>query len=172
MRFPTNPWRFGGTGKAGAFGDRTHTKCRWPAPESRFLTGDRHPWVRRRSSVHAMRSLGNLSRPGGGYPRAPVPENAGMAPAKCGLFGEMLQQESVWNLNQEFALGFDLVLSIQYHECFPVYPGPIFRALEWGALSVEVNPSETEVSAHVHERFEAPARNGSRTSWPEARPSL
>ena len=73
------------------------------------------------------------------------------------LFGEMLRQDDVWQMHREFALGFDLVLSIGTTSVFPYIQEPIHRASQWNALTVEINPSVTEVSHLVHERFACPA---------------
>lgn len=71
------------------------------------------------------------------------------------LFGEMLPPAKVDRLILELSRGFDAVFSVGTSSLFPYIAEPVVRAAESGALTVEINPSETIVSSVVEERVSA-----------------
>ncbi|MCA9530143.1 MAG: NAD-dependent protein deacylase [Myxococcales bacterium] len=73
------------------------------------------------------------------------------------LFGEQLPEHAVRLLTAQLALGFDAVLSIGTSSVFPYIAEPVLMARRRGALTVEVNPGDTEVSPFVEVRVQAPA---------------
>ena len=81
------------------------------------------------------------------------PECGGMQRPKVVLFGEMLPTEASNRLHRELGLGFDLVLSVGTTSVFPYIAAPVALAREWGALSIEINPGESEVSHLVNYRL-------------------
>lgn len=73
------------------------------------------------------------------------------------LFEEMLPESAVYELNNQMAKGFEVVFSIGTTSVFPYIKRPILKAKAWGALSVEINPSKTEVSDLVDIKLTTPA---------------
>ena len=73
------------------------------------------------------------------------------------LFGEALPTEAVATYSREVERGFDLVFSIGTTAAFPYISGPVIRAAREGVPTIEINPSETEVSHFIAYRFAAPA---------------
>ncbi|MFO0632625.1 MAG: NAD-dependent protein deacylase [Nannocystaceae bacterium] len=73
------------------------------------------------------------------------------------LFGEALPGESVAQLRQELARGFDLVVSIGTTSVFPYIAAPVLQARARGNATVEVNPGQSAVSAAVELRIVARA---------------
>lgn len=69
------------------------------------------------------------------------------------LFGEMLPFQALDRLAEETANGFDVVMSIGTTSVFPYIVEPVLVARERGATTVEINPSETEISATVDFRL-------------------
>lgn len=65
------------------------------------------------------------------------------------LFGEMLPLDAVATLERELALGFDAVVSIGTSAVFPYIYGPVLQAKQAGRPTIEINPSETEISTLV-----------------------
>ena len=74
------------------------------------------------------------------------------------LFGEMLVPEKVMTLEEELAQGFDMVFSIGTTSVFPYISRPVFEAARRGACTVEINPSETEVSPVVAHHLKGTAK--------------
>ncbi len=73
------------------------------------------------------------------------------------LFNEMLPGGELKALRDELEQGFDLVFSIGTTSVFPYIAGPVVMASQLGIPSVEINPTETEVSDVVSLRFESGA---------------
>ncbi|MGR8921560.1 MAG: NAD-dependent deacylase [Gammaproteobacteria bacterium] len=73
------------------------------------------------------------------------------------LFGEMLPPAALAVYERELAAGFDVVMAIGTTAGFPYIHDPVLDAGRRGALTVEVNPDETPLSAHVGERLTLPA---------------
>lgn len=81
------------------------------------------------------------------------------------LFGEMLPAAAVTALERELAHGFDVVFSIGTTSAFPYIQAPVIAGRRHGALTVEINPSETEVSGHVHHRLRSGAGEALSALW-------
>lgn len=62
------------------------------------------------------------------------------------LFGEMLPMEKVSSFYEELEKGFDLIFSIGTTSVFNYIAEPVIRARYQGWPTVEINPSETQVS--------------------------
>ena len=71
------------------------------------------------------------------------------------LFGEMLDRASIAVLEHELAIGFDAVFSVGTTSVFPYIAMPVLEAQRRGALTVEINPGTTSVSAEVKYRVRA-----------------
>ncbi len=69
------------------------------------------------------------------------------------LFGEMLPEQAVSQLYRELERGFDLVVSVGTSSVFPYIQEPLLAARRMGVATVEINPSETVVSAAVDHRL-------------------
>lgn len=65
------------------------------------------------------------------------------------LFGEMLPLDPVTTMERELGRGFDLVFSVGTTSVFPYIAGPVLKAAASGIPTVEINPTETEVSPFV-----------------------
>ncbi|WP_290633286.1 NAD-dependent protein deacylase [Aquisalimonas sp.] len=72
------------------------------------------------------------------------------------LFGEMLPFQALDHLAEETAAGFDVVMSIGTTSVFPYIVEPVLSAREHGAMTIEINPSRTEISETVD--FQLPDR--------------
>lgn len=68
------------------------------------------------------------------------------------LFGEMLPSAAVAAYERALAAGPDAVISIGTTALFPYIAGPVFDAARRGALTVEINPGDSDVSAVVDHR--------------------
>lgn len=73
--------------------------------------------------------------------------NQAMRPAVV-LFEEQLPNKAIDELSRQIEKPFDLVISIGTSSYFPYITQPIYYGKQQGALTVEINPSETPVS-HV-----------------------
>jgi NAD-dependent deacetylase len=65
------------------------------------------------------------------------------------FFGEMLSPEKCQRLAVELRRGFDLTLSIGTTSVFPYIQQPVFEARRNSKPSIEINPSDTEVTPLV-----------------------
>lgn len=65
------------------------------------------------------------------------------------LFEENLPEIAIYALYNQMVKGFDVVFSIGTTSVFPYIRRPVVKAKEWNALSVEINPTQTEVSDFV-----------------------
>ena len=81
------------------------------------------------------------------------------------LFGEMLPAPAIAALERELAHGFDVVMSIGTTSAFPYIRAPVMLGRRHGALTVEINPEETEVSDFVHHRLRARAGEALSAIW-------
>uniref|UniRef100_UPI0025FF2FF1 SIR2 family NAD-dependent protein deacylase n=1 Tax=uncultured Thiodictyon sp. TaxID=1846217 RepID=UPI0025FF2FF1 len=73
------------------------------------------------------------------------------------LFGEMLPSDAIAHLYRELDLGFDLVFSIGTTSVFPYIAGPVVQARQAGIPTVEINPTDTNVTAFVDYKLAAGA---------------
>lgn len=69
------------------------------------------------------------------------------------LFGENLPSAELKRLERECAHGFDIVFIIGTTAAFPYISGPVIKASRQGVPTVEINPTETEVSHFVTHRL-------------------
>ncbi len=69
------------------------------------------------------------------------------------LFNEMLPELALARLYATTEEGYDVVFSIGTTSVFPYIAHPFVQARHIGALAVEINPSETQVSASAHLRW-------------------
>jgi len=69
------------------------------------------------------------------------------------LFNEMLPEKALAHLYATTEEGYDVVFSIGTTSVFPYIAHPFVRARHIGALSVEINPADTQVSDSAHLRW-------------------
>ena len=69
------------------------------------------------------------------------------------LFGEMLPEDAIEAMQRELQRGFDVVLSVGTSSLFPYIVAPVWTLGARGAVTVEVNPGETDVSSIVDHRL-------------------
>lgn len=81
------------------------------------------------------------------------------------LFGEMLPDAAVRDLQREMLRGFDLVFSIGTTSVFPYIAQPVFEARRWGGKSVEINPGTTEVTPFVNYKLSLGAVDAMSRIW-------
>jgi len=65
------------------------------------------------------------------------------------LFGEFLKMERLEQINAELMKGFDIVFSVGTTSVFPYISRPVIEAAQSGVPTVEINPSDTEVTRYV-----------------------
>ncbi|MBX3460967.1 MAG: NAD-dependent protein deacylase [Planctomycetes bacterium] len=110
---------------------------------------------------------GELGRVAGHEPCIQTIVATGKAPlCRCGgtirpdvvFFGEMLPMAKVLRLHAEF---YDnppeAVISVGTSSMFPYIVEPVLLAAQRGKLTIEINPEETEISAHVDFHLKAKA---------------
>ncbi|MGB5810459.1 MAG: NAD-dependent deacylase [Polyangiales bacterium] len=85
------------------------------------------------------------------------PECASLVRPEVVLFGEMLPYDQTHLLQDQLTRGFDAVFSIGTTSVFPYIAQPVLDARRRGALTVEINPGASEVSAIVDYRLRAGA---------------
>ena len=73
------------------------------------------------------------------------------------LFGEMLPSHAIQHLYAELDRGFDLVFSIGTTSVFPYIAGPVVQASQMGIPTVEINPTDTNVTRFVDYKLAAGA---------------
>ncbi len=83
------------------------------------------------------------------------------------LFGELIDGPGIENLQTELDRGFDIVFSVGTTSVFPYIQAPLFMAQAAGKTTVEINPSQTEVSPMVDYRLQAPAAEALQAIWRE-----
>lgn len=81
------------------------------------------------------------------------------------LFEENLPQLGVIQLYNEMFKGFDLVFSIGTTSSFNYIKQPVMKAKSWNALSVEINPSNTNVSDFVDIKLRTTATDTLEQIW-------
>lgn len=80
----------------------------------------------------------------------PCPHCLGHLRPAVVLFGEMLPRAAVERLEQVLSEGYDVVFSIGTTSVFPYIAQPFVAAPQFGALAVEINPGQTQVSRYAH----------------------
>ena len=78
------------------------------------------------------------------------------------LFGEVLPSHAIQHLYQELDEGFDLVFSIGTTSVFPYIAGPVVQASQMGIPTVEINPTDTNVTRFVDYKLTAGAATSMR----------
>lgn len=73
------------------------------------------------------------------------------------LFNEMLPEPALGRLYTTLEEGYDLVFSVGTTSVFPYIAQPFLHARQIGALAVEINPAETQVSWHADIRWRSGA---------------
>lgn len=77
------------------------------------------------------------------------PRCASLVRPRVVLFGEMLPSHAIQHLYAELDRGFDLVFSIGTTSVFPYIAGPVVQASQMGIPTVEINPTDTNVTRFV-----------------------
>ena len=72
---------------------------------------------------------------------------------KVVLFGEVLPSHAIQHLYAELDRGFDLVFSIGTTSVFPYIAGPVVQASQMGIPTVEINPTDTNVTRFVDHKL-------------------
>ena len=78
------------------------------------------------------------------------------------LFGEVLPSHAIQHLYAELDQGFDLVFSIGTTSVFPYIAGPVVQASQMGIPTVEINPTDTNVTRFVAYKLAACAATSMR----------
>lgn len=73
------------------------------------------------------------------------------------LFGEGLPERGIAKLQEELAVGFDVVISIGTSSLFHYIQAPVRLAKRAGKFAVEINPDHTDISDIVDEHIRAGA---------------
>lgn len=81
------------------------------------------------------------------------PHCGGLVRPQVVLFGEMLPDEAIRAYDRMLAAQPEVVLSIGTTSVFPYIAAPVIHARQRGALTVEINPGESEVSDVVDVRL-------------------
>ena len=81
------------------------------------------------------------------------------------FFGEMLSAAKCDKLAQELALGFDLYFSIGTTSVFPYIAQPILNARYMRKPTIEINPSNTEVSNFIDIKLQMKAADALDAIW-------
>lgn len=81
------------------------------------------------------------------------------------LFGEALPRAALARLQAVLDEGFDLVFSIGTTSVFPYIAQPFMLARRLGALAIEINPGDTEVSAYASLRWRCGAAQALTALW-------
>ncbi|MDH5559640.1 MAG: NAD-dependent protein deacylase [Deltaproteobacteria bacterium] len=81
------------------------------------------------------------------------------------LFEEILPYEKLQRLDQEFRKGFDVYFSIGTTSVFPYIAQPMLDAKRKRVPTVEINPSETEISGYVDVKIEEKAGEALDQIW-------
>ncbi len=86
------------------------------------------------------------------------------------LFGEFLPPEKTVRLAGELNRGFDIVFSIGTTSTFPYISSPVIHAAQKGVPTVEINPTETAISALVAYRIGRGAGEALQKIWERIAP--
>lgn len=81
------------------------------------------------------------------------------------LFGEMLPADAVARYETALTTGFDLVMAIGTTAVFPYIAAPVSIAARSGVPTVEINPTESEVSRLVEDRIPLGAADALSRIW-------
>ena len=81
------------------------------------------------------------------------------------LFGELLQGDHIDEMSRQMVEGFDVVFSIGTTSVFPYIQEPIRMAKQTGNSTIEINPSETEISSLVDHRLKLGAAQSLDEIW-------
>jgi len=81
------------------------------------------------------------------------------------FFGEMLPEKKLALLHRELSRGFDVTFCVGTTSVFPYIQQPVYLAHQAGRPTVEVNPSETEVSEIVDVAWRAGAAEAMDMLW-------
>jgi NAD-dependent deacetylase len=87
------------------------------------------------------------------------------------LFGEMLPERGIAQLEGVLEQGVDLVVSIGTTSVFPYIAGPVWWAQQMDVPSVEINPGDTEVSRLVTHRLRMKAADALPEIWRRLHPA-
>ncbi|WP_332670627.1 NAD-dependent deacylase [Aromatoleum sp.] len=98
------------------------------------------------------------------------PQCGGMLRPDVVLFGEMLPETGLNQLEALLDGGVDLVVSIGTTSAFPYISGPVWWAQQAGVPTVEINPGETEVSRLVTHRLRRRAAEALPEIWRRLHP--
>lgn len=93
------------------------------------------------------------------------PQCKGLVRPKVVLFEEMLPEMAIYELYNQMTKGFDVIFSIGTTSVFPYIKKPILKAKSWGALTVEINPSQTDVSDFVDIKLNTTAATTLEEIW-------
>ncbi len=93
------------------------------------------------------------------------PECQAVARPEVVFFGEMLPEKKVAVLYRELRRGFDVTFSVGTTSVFPYIQQPVFLAHQAGRPTIEINPSETEVSDIVDVVWRAGAAEALDVLW-------
>jgi NAD-dependent deacetylase len=86
------------------------------------------------------------------------------------LFGEMLPERALQQLERVLNEGLDMVVSVGTTSVFPYIAGPVWWAQQQGIASVEINPGDTEVSRLVDHRLRLGAADALSALWQRLHP--
>jgi NAD-dependent deacetylase len=81
------------------------------------------------------------------------------------LFGEMLPSNKFQLLQEQLSRGFDIIFSIGTSSIFPYISYPVIDASRRGIPTVEINPSDTEVTPYVSVKIHAGAASALQAIW-------
>ena len=81
------------------------------------------------------------------------------------LFGELLPEPALAELDRQIARGFDLVFSVGTSSLFPYVAWPVVEARQRGIPTVEINPGESSVSDVVEHRIRMGAKEAMEGIW-------
>lgn len=81
------------------------------------------------------------------------------------LFNELLPFDKLDRLQEELKAGFEIIVAVGTSALFPYIAGPVFEASGTDTLTVEINPSTTELSSIVDVRLEMPAAKALDAIW-------
>ncbi len=95
------------------------------------------------------------------------PECSSIARPKVVFFGEMLPYREMQILRRELDKGFDLYFTIGTTSVFPYIQEPIIIGNASGKPTIEINPSETEISDLVYIKLDLGAKDALELIWQE-----
>lgn len=87
------------------------------------------------------------------------------------LFEEALPGEEIRRLHEETARGFDAVFSVGTTSAFPYIAAPVLEGRRRGALTVEINPGDSEIAGAFEIRIRDRATPALEAIWGEYRRS-